>query len=303
MHKIKRFFYWLANDPRALMIFIWMRYGKCIPDKLYLQVLFRLRLGYWMDMRNPKSFAEKLQWLKLHDRQERFHQMVDKYEAKKLIMDAFGAEYVIPTLAVWDSVDDIDINILPNQFILKPTFDSGSYFICKDKHSIDQELMRKKLTIHWNDGYYLPEREWPYKGLPRRIIAEPLIADPKLLIDYKFFCFEGEPRIFQTCEDRNPELGGAILKFYDVEGNVLNIEDKYHTRECLAGIHIPKHLDIMLSIARHFAKGTHFLRMDFYEVNGKVYVGEFTLYENAGFCAFEPDKWDKQFGDWIKLPI
>lgn len=302
IYRIKRFFYWLVRDPHALIIYLWIHVAKCMPDALYLKVLFRIRQGYWMNLKSPKLFAEKQQWLKLHDHKDIYHQMVDKYEAKKLVETAFGAEYVIPTLGIWNNVDDIDINSLPEQFILKATFDSGSYCICKDKQSLDKELCRKRLTSHWKDGYYLQEREWQYKGLQRRIIAEPLIADPKDLKEFKFFCFEGEPKMYQTCLDRNPELGGAILKFYDIEGHVLDIRDKEHARESDETILIPNNLEMMLKIARHFAKDMHFLRVDFYEVHDKIYLGEFTLYENGGFCEFEPDEWNKRLGDWIKLP-
>lgn len=302
--KIKRFFFWLKEDSNVVWVYLWTKLGVFIPDQLYLRVLFRLRMGYWMSFRHPKRFAEKLQWLKLHDRQERFHSMVDKYDAKTVIKDLIGKEYAIPTLGVWNNINEIDYEGLPNSFILKATFDSGSYYICKNKKDLDKTEANKRLTKNWSQSFYSRRREWPYKGLQKRIIAEPLLAEPNELLEYKFFCFEGEPKWFQSCQDRNRELGGAILHFYNIDGSPLDIRDKMHGREIrkeeISAI-LPKNLDKMLEIARISSKGTHFLRVDFYEVGEQIYIGEFTFYEAAGFCEFEPDEWNIKMGNWIKL--
>lgn len=301
-NKINRFLYWIKKDPNVVWSFLLTRLGVFLPDKLYLRILFRIQLGYWMSFKHPKRFAEKLQWLKIYDRQERFHQMVDKYDVKQYIEYTIGKKYAVPTLAVWNRFKDINLNILPDSFILKATFDSGSYYICKDKNNFDWETAKRLLTRNWNRSYYAHRREWPYKGLQHRIIAEPLLAEPNELKEYKFFCFEGEPKWFQSCLDRNRELGGAILNFFNMDGSPMDIQDKLHNRDIKLDVRPPLNLSKMAEIARSFAKGTHFLRVDMYEVNNHIYIGELTFYEDGGFCEFEPDKWNVIMGDWIKLP-
>ena len=302
INKIRRFIYWMKNDSNVVWVYLWTTIGIVLPDKLYLRVLFRLRMGYWMSFSRPKRFAEKLQWLKLYDRQERFHQMVDKYDVKSFIKKNIGEEYAVPTLGVWNCFEDINLEELPNSFILKATFDSGSYYICKDKNQFDKEQARRLLTRNWRHSYYTPRREWPYKGLKRRIIAEPLLAEPNELKEYKFFCYEGEPRWFQSCLDRNRDLGGAILNFFNMDGSPMAMRDKTHGRNEITQVLPPKNLSKMIEFARVFAKGTHFLRVDIYEVKNHIYIGELTFYEAAGFCEFEPDEWNIKLGDWIKLP-
>ncbi len=302
IQKINRLFYWMKNDSNVIWIYLWTNLGIILPDQLYLRVLFRLRMGYWMSFSHPKRFAEKLQWLKIHDRQERFHQMVDKYDVKQLIEKTIGKEYVVPCLGVWNCFEDINLDELPDSFILKATFDSGSYYICNDKKEFDKQKAYQLLTRNWKHSYFTPRREWPYKGLKRRIIAEPLLAAPNELMEYKFFCFEGEPKWFQSCLDRNRDLGGAILNFFHIDGSPMDIRDKTHCRSETVQVAPPENLTKMIDIARIFAKGTHFLRVDFYEVKNHIYIGELTFYEAAGFCEFEPEEWNLKLGDWIKLP-
>ncbi len=299
-NKVKRYirdpYYALGND----MI------QKCphlMSDKFYLSVLWRIQMGYELDWKHPKTFSEKLQWLKLYDRKSVYTTMVDKYRAKQWIAERIGEQYIIPTLAVYKSVDEIDLDQLPDRFVLKCNHDSGSVVICRDKSNFDLEAAKQKLGIALRKNFYWEAREWPYKSVKRRIFAEQFLEEPrwKVPVDYKFFCFNGEPRIFQICLDRN-DTEGAVLTFYDTEGNLLGIKDKYHPRVSETVIFLPSQLHDMLRISRILAKSFAFLRVDFYEIAGNVYCGELTFYENGGYCEFTPEKYNRIMGDWIKLP-
>ena len=279
------------------------QFGGWLPDKVYLKAKFPLVMGYSLDLKNPKTFAEKLQWLKLYDRKPVYHQMVDKVESKAYIDSVIGPGYTIPTLGVYNSFEEIDWDGLPQQFILKATHDSGSYYIVKYKDNVDKKKCKEQLYIHWNKDYYKAHKEWQYKGLKSRIIAEPLIANPKDLCEYKFFCFDGDPKIYQTCYDRDNSKGGAILNFFDLNCNLLDLHDAGHVRVSDVITPNPNNLVQMINICALLAKDTCFIRVDFYEVNGRLYVGELTLHENAGFCSFIPDHWNYTLGEWIHLPI
>lgn len=299
MHKLSYYFEHLEGFGNIALY----RFGGWMPDGLFLKLKFRNQMGYRLDLKHPKTFAEKLQWIKLNDRKPNYHQMVDKVESKFLIDSIIGHGYTIPTLGVFNSFEQIDWDSLPQQFILKATHDSGSYYIVKDKSCVDKERCKKQLYVHWNKDYYKHHREWQYKGLKSRIIAEPLIADPKQLREYKFFCFNGNPKIYQTCYDRDNSQGGAILNFYDLESNLLDIHDKGHSRISDIKTPRPYNFDKMIQFSKLLAKDTFFLRVDFYEVNDTLFLGELTLHENAGFCSFEPDHWNYTLGEWIHLPI
>lgn len=288
------------------LVYLYMKYllimALILPDKMYLKWKYKKHIGKKLNLDHPVLFQEKLHWLKLHDRKPIYHQMVDKFEAKKFIAEHIGEEYVIPTLGIWDKFEDIDFDKLPNQFILKCTFDSGSYYICKDKSRLNIAEVQKKLMLNWTQDYYIWSREWPYKGLKHRIIAEPLIAEPKELKEYKFFCFNGIPQLYQSCYDRDSSLGGAILNFYDITGKKIDMQDDGHVRHSDVEIPIPNFLSKMIEIAKYVSKNTYFLRVDFFEVDNRVFCGEFTFYENGGWCWFKPEHWNKDMGDWIKLP-
>lgn len=283
-----------------IMLYYFCRW---MPDKLYQKLQFRVYMGYPLNLKSPKTFAEKLQWLKLYDRKPIYHQMVDKVDCKLLIISIIGGGYAIPTLGVYDSFEQINWDSLPQHFILKATHDSGSYYIVKDKNNLNKKECKEHLYIHWNKDYYKGNREWQYKGLKSRIIAEPLIANPKELREYKFFCFNGEPKIYQTCYDRDNSLGGAILNFYDINHKLLDIHDAGHTRQSDVVIPKPQQFEKMMELSRILAKDMCFLRVDFYEVGDSLYIGELTLHENAGYCPFKPDHWNYTLGEWLKLPI
>ena len=271
------------------------------PTSVFLKKKFKKELGYELNLKNPKTFAEKLQWLKIHDHKKIYRTMVDKADSKTYIKNILGEDVCVPTLAIYDSFDKIDWDYLPKSFILKATHDSGSYYIVNDKSNFDKDDCKKHLYCHWKSSYYKMHREWQYKGLKRRIIAEPLIGTPKELKEYKFFCFNGEPKIYQTCYDRDNSRGGAILNFYDLEGKLLDIHDKKHTRDSDIKISLSKNMDRMIEISKILSKNTFFLRVDFFEVEDKFYLGELTLHENAGFVDFSPDEWNTILGNWIKI--
>lgn len=278
---------------------------KLMPDKYYLSVLYYKWYGKKIDWENPRTFNEKLQWLKLYDRNPLYPTLVDKYEAKKWVADKIGEQYVVPTLGVWNHFDEIDFDKLPNQFVLKCTHDSGSVVICNDKASFDKDAAKAKLESALKKNFYWWAREWPYKKLKHRIIAEPLLANQKELIEFKYFCFEGKPMIFQTCTDRDNSLGGAILNFYNCNScEKLDVVDAFHERKSNDCIDLKGENAMMLDLCNMVLKhisSINFLRIDFFCVNSIVYVGELTLYENGGMCLFKPEKWNLILGDWIKL--
>ena len=278
--------------------------ARTLSDKAYLKYRYYLTFHKKLDLEHPKLFQEKLQWIKLHDRKPVYHDMVDKYDSKTLVEKLAGKEYCIPTLGIYNSFEEIDFDVLPNEFILKGTFDSGSYVFCYDKKTFDKKQARNTLLSKWNDDYYIWSREWPYLGLKHRIIAEPILKDDKVpyLRDFKFYCFNGEPKIFYITSDKGGDLP-TRQDFFDIQGNHIDIQDKHYLNNPTKCPDLPEHLDDMIRLCRIFAKDTYHLRVDFYEVNGQVYCGEFTFFEAGGFCEFIPEKYNRVLGDWIILPI
>ena len=292
------------KHPNDIGIILLGQFGGWLPDKAFLKAKFRLAMGYPLNLKEPKTFSEKLQWLKLYDRKPVYHIMVDKVESKAFIESVIGTGYTIPTLGVYDNFEQIDWEVLPQQFILKATHDSGSYFIVSDKNAIDKQKCKEKLYIHWNKDYYKGHREWQYKGLKHRIIAEPLLVDSNspYLRDFKFYCFNGEPKVFYITSDK----GGTLptrQDFFDIDGNHIDLEDAHYSKNPVKAPELPIHLGDMITIARKLAKDTYHVRVDFYEIDGQVYVGELTLCEAAGFCSFKPEHWNYTLGEWIHLPI
>ena len=293
----------ILQNPEVLMFFVARKLRPVLSEKKFLQLLYYIRMRKFGNLDKPKTFQEKLQWLKLNDRKPIYHQMVDKYDAKKFIADRVGDEYVVPTIGVWDRFEDIDFTSLPNEFVIKNTHDSGTYFICKDKSTLDIAEVRNKLRIDYLVKDYSEQSgEWPYKGLKHRIIVEPMIGHPNELNEYKFFCFNGEPKIFQSITDREHK-DGPVLLHYDVKMNRLDIKDaRYKSRQDSLIELLPINIEKMLDFSRLLSKNTFFLRVDFYEIKGKLYCGELTFFESSGFCLFTPEKYNLILGEWIKLP-
>ena len=294
-----------VTHPKLLAEYLLTKNAARISDdRKYIRWKYWLTFGEKCNLDNPKTFQEKLQWIKLNDRKPIYHQMVDKYDAKRFIAERVGEEYVIPTLGVWDRFEDVDFDSLPNQFIIKNTHDSGTYFICKDKSKLDIKEVRKRLLIDSRkEDYYVFSREWPYKGLKHRIIAEPLLNDKRseYLTDYKFFTFNGEPRFFYITSNRGGD-GGLKEDFFNLDGELLDI-NQYGYYNNNVTPELPKKMSEMIDISRILSRGTYHLRVDFYEVDDLVYCGELTFFDGGGFSPFTPSKYNRILGDWIKLPI
>lgn len=274
------------------------RISKWIPDCIYLKRKFKKIMGYSLNLKNPKTFNEKLQWLKINNRNPEYTTMVDKYAVKKYIADKIGPEYIIPTLGVWDKFDEIDFDALPNQFVLKCTHDSGGLIVCQDKSILDIDAARKKIEASLSNNFYYMGREWPYKNVPHRIIAEQYMADD--LRDYKLFCFNGVPRMTLVCSERFTK-DGLKEDFYDEAWNHLNVQRPAHGNAVLP-IERPKQYELMKELAAKLSEKMPFARIDFYEINDKVYFGEITFYPASSFEGFKPEKWDLKLGEWVKLP-
>lgn len=272
-----------------------------LDDKKYLKLNYWSRMGIKPNLTNPKTFNEKLQWLKLHDRKPEYVIMVDKYAVRKYIADTIGDEYLIPLLGVWDNPDDIDFDVLPNQFVLKCNHNSGlGMCICKDKGKLNIEKVKAELRKGLNQDYYLTCREWPYKNVKRRIIAEKYMSDEgkEELSDYKVLCFNGEPKIVEVHKGRFN--GQHTQDCYDEFWNKTNIAqyDLPNTEEIIPK---PAFLDEMLYLSKLLSKNLIHVRVDWYFTNNRLYFGELTFFDGSGYNLFCGDA-DELLGSWIKLP-
>lgn len=275
--------------------------ARVIPDPLYLKLEFLRCMKKRLNLKDPKTFNEKLQWLKLYDRKRSYTTMVDKYEAKKYVADRIGEEYIIPTLGVWEKFDDIDFDSLPDQFVLKCTHDSGGLVICRDKSKLDIEAAKKKINQSLQNNYYWHKREWPYKNVKPRIIAEQFMEDSQTgeLRDYKFFCFDGEVKALFIASERQA-AEETKFDFFDAEYNHLPFTNGHPNADTLP--QKPGCFEQMKALAAKLSEGIPHLRVDFYEVGGKVYFGELTFFHWSGMMPFQPEQWDYTFGEWIELP-
>lgn len=275
---------------------------RLFPDKLYLKIQYKKRIGKRLNLKSPVSFNEKIQWLKLYDRNPEYVKLVDKHLVKEIIKNRLGAEYIIPTIGVWNSVEDIDFYGLPNQFVLKCTHDSGGIVICKNKTEFDFEKAKKSLNRTMKRDYFYHGREWPYKNVERKIIAEKYMVDESgyELKDYKLMCFNGKVRCSFTCSNRSSQ-NGLYVNFYDGNWNPMPFERHYPKNP--NEIPKPQSYDKMVEIAEVLSKDIPFVRVDFYQIEGQPVVGELTFYPGSGFEEFTPDIWDKKLGEWMVLPI
>ena len=271
-----------------------------MDDEKYLKKYFHAKMGYDLDLSNPRTFNEKLQWLKLHDRRPIYTTMVDKYEAKKHVASVIGDEHIIPTLGVWEHFDEIDFDTLPDQFVLKCTHDSGGLVIVRDKTKLDREAARQKIEKCLKTNYYLIGREWPYKNVQPRIIAEKFMIDDVIgeLRDYKFFCFDGCVKFYKIDYNRFSE---HRANYYLPDGQLLKFGEADFPPNFAKTIMPPASLPLMIEIAEKLSSGHIFIRIDLYEVNGTVYFGEFTFYPASGVGKIVPEVWDKIIGEWIHL--
>ena len=297
----KSFGYILKKMSKEAPVLLLDRVAVLIPDALFIKLKFRATMGYWPDLKKPKTFSEKLQWLKLYGRKPEYTTMVDKAEAKKWVAERIGEEYIIPTIGVWDSVEEVDWDILPNQFVMKCTHDSGGIVICKDKKSLDIDDAKKTLKRFQHRRYFYQNREWPYKNVKPRIIAEQYMEDESEfeLKDYKFFCFNGVPQFFKVDFGRYIE---HHANYYDMDWNLLPFDELPYDRVEDKNILKPIDFDNMINIAQKLSKDIPFVRIDLYNVKGKIFFGELTFFPASGMAKYNPIEWDYKFGSYINLP-
>ncbi len=271
---------------------------KYWPDSLWLKVLYRAKLHRNLNLKTPVRFTEKLNWLKLHDHNPLYTRLVDKYEVKQYIKEKLGEQMVIPSYGVWEHFDDIDFDKLPNQFVLKCTHDSGRFCICRDKAVFDVEGARKKLETSLRNNFFWWTREWPYKNVKPRIIAEKYMEDGEndVLTDYKFFCFNGIPKMMYISKDVSID---PRTDFFDMEWNHLPFRLKDPNADIVP--EKPSLFEEMKEIACKLSSGIPHVRVDLYVINNHIYFGEMTFFHNSGIFSVTPDEWDYKIGDWLDL--
>ena len=274
-----------------------------LSDKFYIKLQYYFFINKILNLNNPCTFSEKLNWLKLNYRKPEMCKMVDKFEAKVFVDEVLGKGYTIPTLAVYERAEDIKIEELPEQFVLKCTHDCGSIFICKDKKSFDIESVKKRLKKALNTNYYNLGREWPYKNVKPRIIAEEYISENETgdLKDYKFFCFNGVLKFFKVDYDR---FICHRANYYSIEDySLLPFYERNYPNNPTYKFEEPQNFGEMVDIVRKFADDYPFIRIDLYNINGRILFGEFTFYPNAGYDEFLPGEWNNKLGNLINLKL
>ena len=293
-----------VSDKIYRRLFILHRFASIIPDKMYLRFKYYVIVGQSIDIEKPISFSEKLQWLKIHDKRPIYTKLVDKYAVKDYVSELIGHEFVIPTYGVWDKFENITFEDLPDQFVLKTTHGGGNFgvYICKDKNQLDIRLLKKKMEGAIKQKAYLRNKEWPYKGVKPRFIAEKYLDDATStdLIDYKFYCFNGNPKYCQVIRDRNTK---ETIDFYNMKWEIQDFVglNPYATNGQLP-VPPPINLELMRNICIKLSKNIPFVRVDLYEVNGSVYFGELTFYPASGFGQFYPHEYNTILGNMITLP-
>lgn len=273
-------------------------FGRLLPDSVYLQAKFYLLLGYPLDIEHPRTFNEKLQWLKLYDHNPLYHILADKLTVKNYVAEIIGKEYTVPTIGCWDRVEDIPWKELPESFVIKCTHDSGSTFVCPDKSKLDKQAVIDKLSYCYRRSYYPKDREWVYKGLRPRIIVEKYLGEN--IPDYKFFCFNGKPEFMFIATNRLKGEDALSFDFFDMNRNHLNFKQGHRNAEEVPNL--PESFDLMRSLAFKLSAGIPHVRVDFYDCKGKIYFGEYTFYHLGGIVPFEPQYVDMELGSLIELP-
>ncbi len=296
---IKKLINYIKN-PDYFLLWLDMKRIITLNDELYLKILYKKIVGKKLNISNPQTFNEKLQWLKINDRKDLYTTMVDKYEAKEYVANIIGEEYIIPTLGIYNKFEDIYFERLPNQFVIKCTHDSGGVVICKDKSNFDIKKAKNKINKCLKKNYYYLGREWPYKNIKPRIIIEKYMEDTKNddLIDYKIMCFNGKVKCSFICLNRRSKTG-LNVDFYDINWNKMPFERHYKNSSIITPK--PEQYDKMVELSEKLSQNIPFLRVDFYEINGKIYFGELTFFPGSGMEEFTPDEWDKKLGDFLIL--
>lgn len=297
----------LKNPAKIVYILDRLKIGRLIPDKLYLKMKYQSVFGRKLNLKDPQTFNEKLQWLKLYNRNPEYTKLVDKCDVKFYVAEKIGEEYIIPTLGVWDSVEEIDFDVLPDQFVLKCTHDSGGLVICRNKSSFDIENAKAILNKAFKNEFYYDYREWPYKNVRHRIMAEVYMEDsqsedasaPKGLVDYKFYCFNGEPRFLYVSKGLEDHSTAAI-SFLTLDWQFAPyVRSDFATFKKLPPK--PVTFEHMLEISRMLSAGIDFVRVDLYEIEGKVFFSELTFFPCAGLMVFQDPAHDREVGNMLKL--
>lgn len=308
MKRLKKVLFYLFHHPSTLIAHVFEKTFGFIDDGSYLKCLYFIKFQKTLDLDNPKTFSEKLQWLKLYNRKPEYTQMVDKYEAKKYVANIIGEEYIIPTLGVWDRFEDINFDELPNQFVLKTTHGGGGagIVICTDKANFDINNAKKKIARSLKQDIYKQLREWPYKDVKKRIIAETYLSEGVTdenptgdIIDYKFFCFNGEAKAMLIATERHSETG-VCFDYFDKDFNHYPFEQGGPNSK--KKINKPEKFEEMWQVACKLSEGMPHVRVDLYCIKGHIIFGELTFFDSSGFAEFNPQEWNYKFGEWIKLP-
>ena len=304
---VRKIYKFLTDSNYRFIVSAHRGYLRTMPAQQFLKKMYHFRTGKDLNLENPVTYTEKLQWLKLYDHRPEYTTMVDKYAAKQYVAEKIGEEYIIPLLGVWDRAEDIDFDTLPDRFVLKTTHDSGGIVVCKDKNTLDKAAAKELLEAHLKSNHWIKWREWAYKNVKPQIIAEAYMADAdsvssdgeEQLTDYKFFCFHGEPKMMFIATDR---LSKTEVKFdfFDMEFRHLPFRNQHPNAE--QPPKCPECFEKMKDLARKLSAGIPQVRVDFYNVGGQVYFGEYTIYHWAGLTRFTPDEWDYKIGEMFELP-
>lgn len=303
LNKISHWTKQFVEDPEYKIAQFVLRFidSDRLPDRLFIKYQFHYAFGYPLNLKHPRTFNEKLNWMKLYDRNPLYTTLVDKYAVKKWVANRIGDRYIIPTIKVYNRVDEIDLDELPNQFVLKCTHDSGSVVVCQDKENFDFDSAKMVLQKGLNTNFYLKHREWPYKNVPHRIIAEEYMEDigNSSLPDYKFFCFDGEPKFMFVATERSNPNEETKFDFFDMEYHHLSCTNGHPNARVMPVK--PKHFEEMKRLARELSAGLKHVRVDLYEVGETVYFGEMTMFHWGGEMKFNPEDFDVSFGEYLRV--
>ncbi|MBQ3829831.1 MAG: hypothetical protein II813_02770 [Spirochaetales bacterium] len=297
---LQKLFRYMTDPDFRTSVNITHGFYKNMSDERFLRMLYKRQTGRQLDIERPKTFNEKIQWLKLHDHNPKYHVMADKIASKEYVASIIGEKHIIKTLGVWDHFDDIDFKGLPDRFVLKCNHNSGALFIVKDIRSFDAASARNLVEDSLRHDYYEFYREWAYKDIERKVFAEEYIdAGENGLTDYKFFCFDGIPRFINV--SRFEHTDDEEISFFTLDWKLAPFQRTDHKLLSITPER-PRKLDEMIEIASALSKGVPFLRVDLYEVGDTVYFGELTFYPTGGFASYGPEPWNERLGSWISLP-
>lgn len=289
------------QKPSIIGVSLLTHFGGWIPDKSYLKLMYFFKMNRKLNLDSPQRFTEKLQWLKLYDHNPKYPALVDKYEVKSYIAQLIGEGYLIPTIGVWNNTEEIDWEGLPDRFVLKSTNGGGGtgVVICKNKSTLNIQQANSTLEKSMKSNLYTRLREWPYKNIPPRIIAEKYMEDESgELRDYKFYCFNGEPKVMLIASDR---FSTHNFNYYDMEFNQLPIRSAVGGKSEME-FKRPALFEEMIDLSRKLSRGFVHVRVDLYCVNNRIYFGELTLYDSSGYDNLSSDEEDLRWGAWLQLP-